>query len=181
VPCDTQLARWQADVEVFHPDVVLLADGEFEVRDQLIDKVTTNILSPSFAAAERKALTNAVMALGSTGATVVLLTAPQYHQVEQADGNPWPEDDPVRVIRYNSILRQVAASSSITVVVADLGGRLDPGGHYRQRVDGTDVRFADGIHVTKAGAELIAPWLLREAAALGQSARATSAPVAAPG
>ena len=36
VPCDTQLVRWKADVEAFHPDVVLLADGEYEVRDQRI-------------------------------------------------------------------------------------------------------------------------------------------------
>ena len=108
----------------------------------------------------------------STGATVVLLTAPYYHQIEQADGNPWPEDDPARVNRYNSVLRQVAASSGGSVVVLDLGGRIDPGGRYRQFIGDTNVRFADGIHVTQAGAKLIAPWILKEVTALGQAARA---------
>ena len=104
---------------------------------------------------------------------MVLLTAPYYHQQEQDDGNPWPEDNPARVNRYNSILGQVAASSGGAVVVVPLGARLDPGGQFRQHVDGVNVRFADGIHVTQAGAELIAPWLLKDAAALGQSVRTT--------
>ncbi len=43
VPCATQLARWQADVEAFHPDVVLLADGEYEVRDQRIGNTWVHI------------------------------------------------------------------------------------------------------------------------------------------
>ena len=175
VPCDTQLTRWKADVQAFQPDVVLLAEGEYEVRDQYVGTGTTNILSPSFAAAERQALGKAVEALGSTGATVVLLTAPYYHQVEQADGNPWPEDNPARVNRYNAILRDVAAASGGHVVVVDLGGKLDPGGHFDQYVDGVNVRFADGIHVTQAGAGLVAPWLLQEAATLGQASRTTTA------
>jgi peptidoglycan/LPS O-acetylase OafA/YrhL len=171
VPCDTQLTRWKADVDAFHPDVVLLADGEYEVRNQYVGKSVTNILSASFDATERQALNQAVGVLGSDGATVVLLTAPYYHQQEQEDGNPWPEDDPARVNRYNSLLREVAAQSAGRVVVADLGAKLDPGGQYRQYIDGVDVRFADGIHVTPAGAKMVAPWLLTLAARLGSTSR----------
>ena len=174
VPCATQLTRWKADVESYHPDVVLLAEGEYEVRDQFVGTGTTNILSRAFAAQEKSAVSHAVAVLGSTGAPVVLLTAPYYHQQEQADGTPWPEDAPVRVDRYNAILRDVAAMSGGHVVVADLGAELDPGGKYRQSVSGVDVRFADGIHVTQAGAELIAPWLLTEAATLGRAYRSQS-------
>jgi hypothetical protein len=172
VPCNTQLTRWKADVDAFHPDVVLMADGEFEVRDQLTRSGTTNILSAAFADAERRALTKATAVLGSTGAPVVLLTAPYYHQLEQDDGNPWPEDNPARVNRYNALLRQVANASGGKVVVVDVGGRLDPGGHYDQDINGVDVRFSDGIHVTPAGAAMIAPWLLQQAATLGQATRA---------
>jgi len=171
VPCATQLDRWKADVEAYHPDVVLLAEGEYEVRDQLLATGSTDILSPSFDRTELAALHRAVAVLGSTGATVVLLTAPYYHQLEQPDGTPWPEDAPARVDRYNALLRQVARSSGGTVVVVDLGGRLDPGGHYDQTVDGVDVRFADGIHVTQAGATLVAPWVLQQVAALGTADR----------
>jgi hypothetical protein len=175
VPCDTQLTRWKADVDAYHPDVVLMADGEYEVRDQLTRTGTTNILSAKFDAVERRAITRATQVLGSTGAPVVLLTAPYYHQLEQEDGNPWPEDDPARVNRYNALLAQVAKASGGKVLVADVGAKLDPGGHYEQDINGVDVRFSDGIHVTPAGATMIAPWLLRQVAALGQASRAAQA------
>ncbi len=172
VPCTTQLARWKADVEAFHPDVVMLADGEYEVRDQLVGTTWTHIGAPAFDTAELSALRYAVKALGSTGATVVLLTAPYYHQLEQNNGAAWPEDDPKRVDRYNTMLRQVAGESGSGVVVANLNGRLDPAGQYAQNVSGVNVRFADGIHVTPDGAKLVSPWILARVADLGNANRA---------
>jgi len=172
VPCDTQLVRWKADVDAFHPDVVMLADGEYEVRDQRISGTWQHIGSTDVDTRELRALTDATRVLGSTGATVVLLTAPYYQQVEQDDGQPWPEDDPVRADRYNTLLRQAAAGSHGRVVVADLGARLDPGGHFTSTIDGTQVRYSDGIHVTAAGATLVSPWLLTRAVQLGTTNRA---------
>jgi len=174
VPCGTQPTRWKADVEAFHPDVVLVADGEYEVRDQRIGGTWQHIGTPVVDDRVRNALTGATTVLGSTGATVVLLTAPYYRQQEQADGKPWPEDAPARVDRYNALLRQVAAGSGGRVVVADLGAKIDPGGHYTTTLDGVVVRFADGIHVTEAGAELIAPWLLTRSVDLGTANRAAA-------
>ena len=175
VSCRTQLARWQTDVDTYHPDVVLVADGEYEVRDQRTPSGWAHIGTRAFDAAQVAALTRAVAVLHSGGATVGLLTAPYYHQLEQADGNPWPEDDPARVNRYNALLRQVAAASHGAAVVIDLGGRLDPGGRYTATIDGVQVRFSDGIHVSQAGAALVAPWLLTQVADLGRAARATNA------
>jgi len=175
VPCTTQLIRWQADVDTFHPDVVLLAEGEYEVRDQLIGGTWVHIGSSVLDHEETAALTRATSVLGSTGATVVLLTAPYYRQQEQGNGQGWPEDDPARVDRYNALLRQVAAGSNGRVVVADVNARLDPQGHFTTTVDGQVVRFADGIHVTPAGAKLISPWLLDLSARLGAAARADAA------
>ncbi len=172
VSCTDQLVRWRADLDTFHPDVVLLVEGEYEVRNQRVARTWTHIGEPAFDASERTALARAVTVLHSTGATVVLLTAPYYHQLEQPDGAAWPEDDPARVNTYNSLLRAVAAGSKGTAVVADLNARLDPGGHYDQTVNGIDVRFADGIHVSQAGAGMIAPWLLSEADTLGKAVRA---------
>jgi peptidoglycan/LPS O-acetylase OafA/YrhL len=171
VPCATQLDRWRADVDALHPDVVLLAEGEYEVRNQRFDGRWTHLGDPAFDRAERAAVTGAVDTLRSTGATVVLLTAPYYRQLEQPDGRSWPEDDPRRVDIYNGILRSVAAASGPDVVVEDLNAHLDPGGHFASTVDGVDVRFADGIHVTPAGAALVSPWMLADAAALGRANR----------
>ena len=174
VPCATQLTRWKADVETNHPDVVLLADGEYEVRDQRIGTRWVHIGTPNVDGRELAALTAATQVLGSTGAKVVVLTAPYYRQQEQGNGMPWPEDDPARVDRFNSMLRQVAARSNGRVVVADVNARLDPQGHFATTVDGQIVRFADGIHVTEAGAKLISPWLLSTSAGLGTANRAAS-------
>ncbi len=174
VPCDTQLVRWQADLDAFHPDVVMLADGEYEVRNQLWDGTWTHLGDPAFDAMEQRAVQAAVDTLRSTGAVVILLTAPYYHQQEQLDGEPWPEDDPARVDTYNGILATVAAASGGGVVVADVNARLDPGGQYAQVVDGVDVRYADGIHVTPAGAKLVSPSLLAESERLGTANRAGS-------
>ncbi|MGO9029811.1 MAG: acyltransferase family protein [Acidimicrobiales bacterium] len=176
VPCSTQLARWQADLDAFHPDVVLLSDGEYEVRDQLVDGKWTHLGEPGFDTAELRALQGAVSTLRSTGATVVLLTAVYYRQPEQADGEPWPEDDPRRVDEYNALLRKVATADGPGVVVEDLNAHLDPGGHYDQYIGGVNVRYADGIHVDAAGAKLVSPWLLSQVEALGTANRAASAP-----
>ena len=176
VPCATQLTRWQADVQVFHPDVVFLAEGEYEVRDQRIGASWVHIGTSDVDRRERNAITAATRILGSHGATVVLLTAPYYKQQEQNGGQAWPEDARARVDRYNALLRQVAVSSNGKVVVADVNTRLDPHGQFTTTVDGQVVRFADGIHVTVAGAKLISPWLLTKAAELGSAGRA--APIA---
>ena len=172
VPCHDQLARWQADVDTFHPDVVLVADGEYEVRDQRIGSSWLDLDSPVVDSLEVHALRRAIAVLGSTGATVGLLTAPYYRQQEQEDGQPWPEDNPARVDRYNALLHQVAANSGGRTVVVGLGARLDPGGHFTSTIDGVVVRFSDGIHVTPAGARMFAPWLLSVARSLGNAERA---------
>ncbi len=178
VPCSSQYTRWRADLEAFHPDVVLLADGEYEVRNRYLNGAWTHIGEPGFDRAERAAMEQAVAVLRSTGATVVLLTAVYYHQPEAANGSSWPEDNPRRVNAYNAMLRQVAATSGGGVVVENLNAHLDPGGHYAQFIDGKNVRYADGIHVSPAGAKLVAPWLLGQIAKLGAAHRAAAARVA---
>ncbi len=71
VACSSQLARWRADLAEFHPDVVLLAEGEYEVRDERLGRAWTHIGEPGFDLAELAALREATAALRSTGATVV--------------------------------------------------------------------------------------------------------------
>ncbi len=172
VSCLTQLARWRVDLAAYHPDVVLMSEGEYEVRDQRVGDTWAHIGEPVFDRAELCALHNAVAALRSTDATVVLLTAVYYHQPEQSNGAPWPEDDPRRVDRFNAMLRQVAAGSGNKVVVEDLNAHLDPGGRYAQTIDGVNVRYADGVHVEPDGAALAAPWLLTQVDRLGAAHRA---------
>jgi peptidoglycan/LPS O-acetylase OafA/YrhL len=181
VPCGNQAVRWAADLNTFHPDVVLLADGEFEVRDNLIHGTWMHIGDPAFDKLELAKLEGAVHVLRSTGAVVVLLTGGYYKQPEQEGGQSWPEDDPRRVDRYNAMLRQVAATFPSGVFVENLNKHLNPSGHYQQTMDGVNLRYDDGIHITAAGGRLIAPWLLSQIHQLGTANRAhTPVPPPAP-
>ncbi|HEX4219256.1 MAG TPA: acyltransferase family protein [Acidimicrobiales bacterium] len=182
VPCANQAVRWVADLTTFHPDVVLLADGEFEVRDHLVHGTWMHIGEPTYDRLEMSKLMTAVHVLRSTGAVVLLLTGGYYQQPEQEDGQPWPEDNPQRIDRFNAMLRQVAARYPSGVVVENLNKHLNPSGRYQQTLDGVDLRYEDGIHVTPAGARLVAPWLLSQVHQLGTANRADTpaAPLATP-
>jgi peptidoglycan/LPS O-acetylase OafA/YrhL len=160
VRCDAWPARWAADVARYHPDVVALMEGPWEVRDRYVNGRWSHLGQPAADARELAALQHAVAVLGAGGARVALLTAPYDDQPEQADGRPQPADDPARTDRYNQLLRRAAAGSSGRAVVVDPGGRLSPGGRYARMLGTTTVRADDGIHLTADGARLLEPWLM---------------------
>ena len=54
----------------------------------------------------------------------------------------------------------------------DLNRILDPDGHFQSEVDGVTVRWADGIHVTRAGGQWLEQYVLPTVAQLGLDARA---------
>ena len=170
-PCATQEQRWKADIEAFHPDVVVIANGAYEVRDRWLGGRWAHIGEPAFDRAERAAIERDIQLVGSTGARVVLLTAPYYHQPPQADGQLWPEDQPSRVNAYNAMLHEIAAANPDKVTVLDLNKALDPQGRYTNTLNGTVIRFSDGIHLNPAGAALVAPWLLDAVHQIGLTAR----------
>jgi hypothetical protein len=70
--------------------------------------------------------------LSSRGGRVILLTTPYYSTGEQPDGQPWPEDEPSRVDKYNALLREVASENPTKVFVLDLNSIVDPDAHYHQ-------------------------------------------------
>ena len=97
---------------------------------------------------------------GSSGSRVAFLTTPYFGGQEQPDGEPWPQDDPQRVDRFNELLRTVAGRHPDVVTVIDLSGLLGPGRQFASVVDGVAARTSDGIHISKAGGEWLAPRLV---------------------
>ncbi len=106
----------------------------------------------------------------STGALMVALTSPCFDSGEQPNGQPWPEDSPARLERYNTILRQVAAEFPRTVTVDDFGALLCPGGHFATSLDGVQIRDGDGVHIvpTPAAGQWLAERVLPEVAKVGR-------------
>jgi peptidoglycan/LPS O-acetylase OafA/YrhL len=166
VRCATWPQRWAADVATFHPSLAVVLVGPWEVRDRLLGGSWVHIGQPGYDALELAALRRAVRVLSGGRTQVVLLTCPYFSQPEQADGSPQSADAPARVDRFNNLLRLVAATSATPVRVLDLGRLLSPGGHYAASIRGLQVRAADGLHLTVAGAGYVQRWLLPRLAAM---------------
>ena len=56
-------------------------------------------------------------------------------------------------------------------MILDLHRRLDPHGRFTPVIGGIQARMSDGIHLTPAGAKLVAPWILDAARRAGLTAR----------
>ncbi len=141
-------AVWQGRINRFRPSVVLFQAGRWEITDQKIDGRWQHIGQPAFDALLRNELTRALKVATSKGALVMALTSPCFDSGEQPNGQPWPEDSPARVARYNAMLAQVVAHFPRRAEVFPLGAEMCPGGVYHTTLDGVEIRNpADGVHI----------------------------------
>jgi len=163
-------AQWAGSVAEFHPNVVMILAGRWEVMDREINGQLTHIGEPGFDALLQQSLEQAVRVASAGGADVVLMTAPCFDSGEQADGQPWPEDSPTRLALYNSMVRRVAAEHPDTVRVEDFGALVCPGGTYTTSLDGVQLRDGDGVHIvpTPTAGQWLASRLLPDVIRIGR-------------
>ena len=160
-------ARWKLHVAEFQPDVVILPMSAHDAVDRRIDGQQIAFDSEAGAELERKDLRDAVTVLSSRGARVVLLTAPYFRQ-------PWRLPvDPERsafnnrwVDRMNGAAVEVATAEPDHATLLDLNSLLDPEGHWTDTVNGISVRAPDTVHVSDAGSDFVAGWLVPQALAV---------------
>jgi len=158
--CDSWPSRWAAQVAADRPDEVLLVTGRWETMDRMYQDQWMHIGQPAFDTYLSSALQQAVHVLGATGAKVIVATEPYNRRGEQPDGSLYPEDDPSRVARWNQLVAaQLAATPSVAKL--DLSTKLCPNGTYTWDVGGVQVR-SDGVHLSPAGVQWLAPWLATE-------------------
>jgi peptidoglycan/LPS O-acetylase OafA/YrhL len=163
-------AQWQGAIAQFRPNVVAVLAGRWEVMDRMVGGQWAHIGEPAFDRLVRRSIEQAVHVGSAGGAYVVLLTAPCFNSGEQPDGTAWPEDDPARLVRYNQLLRQVAAEHPSTVRVEDFGAMVCPGGAYTTTRDGVLLRDGDGVHIvpTPAAGRWLAAHLLPTVVQVGR-------------
>jgi len=164
---------WRHAVATFHPEVVAILAGRWEVHNLLVDGRPVNITQPAFQAQVAAGLTRAVRIAGADGARVVLMTQPCSSSGERPDGRPWPEDAPGRIATYNGIVREVARATGSTVL--DLFSMVCPGGNYEQSIDGVTVRSPDGVHFALQSGPFLAPRVFPVLVTEGRLAEQTTA------
>ncbi len=165
---------WSNEIESYHPDVVGLLAGRWDITDHLLGNTVVSIDQPAWNRHLQNEMEQVVAVLSARGAKVVLFTMPYIDPPEEApNGSLYPENRNSRVDEYNQILERVAARHPDEVTVINLNKLLDPSGHFQTVVDGLTVRWADGIHITKAGGQWLEPFVLPTIAELGLEARAS--------
>jgi hypothetical protein len=177
--------QWRHAMATVKPNVVVVLAGRWEVLDREYKGAWTNILNPVYAAYVKSQLEKASTLVTTTGANLVFSTAPCTDEGEQPDGQPWPEDNPARLVEYNKLVRQVAALHPKTDSVVDLDAAACPGGKFTGALDGVAVRGSDGIHFTVQGGEVLAKDLMPAVVAAGRAQMAvttttTTAPAPSP-
>jgi peptidoglycan/LPS O-acetylase OafA/YrhL len=155
--CDTWPSRWSTQVSQDQPDVALLVIGRWETVDRVNEGQWTHIGDPTFDAYLNGELERALTIAGSTGVRVVVASVPYSRDGERPDGRLYPEDQPDRVNRWNTMLRNTVSHHS-GVRILDLNKKLCPDGVYTAKVDGIKVR-SDGVHLTPEGVKWLTPWL----------------------
>lgn len=156
--CETWPEIWKEAVEQDRPDVAVVLVGRWELMDRVIGGQWSSIGNPAYDADVASSLDTAVAMAAATGGRVVLATTPYYRRGLRPDGGTWPEDDPARVDRFNTLLRE-AAGRHPSVTVVELGNLLSVDGQLAMTINGTRVR-TDGVHVAPDAGRLLAPWLL---------------------
>jgi len=156
--CDAWPQRWAERIAYDRPDVVLLVIGRWEIVDRMWRGNWSHIGDTAYDKYLAYELRRGLDILGSTGARIVVTTEPYNRHGEQPDGRLYPEDQPIRVKRWNTLLRKVVEDHP-NVTVLDLNKKLCPGGVYTNRVDGLRMRI-DGVHPTPQAVKWLTPWLV---------------------
>jgi len=159
--CADRSARYGESLEKGQPDVVVVLFGPWDVLDRRLpgDRAFRRPGDPVLDALLQREMEGLVDLLSRDGALVVWLTGPPIRV--RGPGNvmprrPFPESDPARMQRFNTLVRDLALRRSGDMRVVDLAGYMEtlPGGVF------DETYRPDGIHTTKESAARIAEdWL----------------------
>jgi peptidoglycan/LPS O-acetylase OafA/YrhL len=168
--CDWR-ASWPGDLTSFDPDVVVMLVGAWDILDRQVDGTMVPFGTVNYDKSFLQQLDDATTLLASQGAKVVVLTAPFFSRPELVGqtGRQWPEYNPARVDRLNSLFRDFLIAHPGRYTLIDLNRFVSPGGKYTDTINGVQVRD-DGVHFTHDGAVMIDSWLVPQIQAVASGA-----------
>ncbi len=161
---------WASAVAQTRPNTVGMLLGRWDICDHIYKGKVVHVGQPAWNAHLYDEINQAVDTFTARGAKVVLFTMPDINAADEAPGSAaYPENDQSRVNAFNGIVENVAAHRPSTVTLIDLNKKLDPHGSFQLSIDGIAVRWADGVHISKAGGEWLQPFILPTVGRLGLS------------
>ncbi|GJM37210.1 MAG: acyltransferase [Acidimicrobiales bacterium] len=153
---DTEIISWPTAIELFRPDVILAHVSSWDVADRIVPGVVedwASIGDPAYDAYVLEEYTVANEVLGASGADVYWMMSPYLNR------GLLPEDHEDRVDGINALVSEsietVVTATGASITEIDYPGWIGPVGEARD----ADLRD-DGVHLTQAGLDEIAPWLL---------------------
>jgi peptidoglycan/LPS O-acetylase OafA/YrhL/lysophospholipase L1-like esterase len=151
--CENWPTDWQADLQAFQPDHVLLALSWPGIGNREVDGELVHPCEAAFDEFYAQRMARAIEVAGSTGADVVVATAPYY--VGAASSAISPE----RIDCLNEIM--VSTSRALGASVLDLARWTCPGTECRDSIDGAELR-PDGLHFDGEGGQIAADWIFEQ-------------------
>jgi peptidoglycan/LPS O-acetylase OafA/YrhL len=158
--CGNLVDQWGQALDIVHPEVGVIQVGPIDVDDHLLpgDAQWRAPGDPVFDTLLKERMLEAVDVFLSRGVTPVWLTSPFIQPSRSTQPpNDDPSGNPVRMVRFNQLLRQVQRERpSLRVIDLAAWLRLRPGGEF------DPVMRPDGVHFAEeASADIVAPWLAR--------------------
>ncbi len=164
--CTDWRASWARDIEEFQPDVVVLQVGAWEIFDRKIGDDWLAWGTPPYDDQFAEVLREVAGTLGSSGATVVVLTSPLFDREDTLSAREWTQNEEWRIEHLNDLLADLADENP-AVALLDLGGWVCPDGDCLERLATGHPSRTDGVHFTDEGAEVAAAWLSPQLRSLG--------------
>lgn len=156
---DSEVVSWPTAIELFQPDIVLAHVSSWDIADRIVPGVVEDWASvgdPAYDAYVLSEYTEATEVLTAGGADVYWMMSPYLNR------GLLPPDHTDRVDGINAIVDEAiasveAADPTATITEIDYPGWIGETGGSRD----IDLRD-DGVHLTQAGLDEIAPWLIGE-------------------
>jgi peptidoglycan/LPS O-acetylase OafA/YrhL len=158
--CDWH-STWADSLDKFKPDVVMMLVGAWDILDREVDGHLVKFGTVEYDTSFLQQLDDATTLLASRGAKVVVLTTPFFSRPELVGqtGREWPEYDPWRVDRINSLYHDFLEGHPGRYTIVDLNKFVSPNGKFTDQLNGVQIR-GDGVHFTQEGAVMVDKWLV---------------------
>ncbi len=159
--CPNWQTLWPQYVRTYHPDVVMVVLGRWEVDDRLWHGHWVSVGDPAWDHHLIGELVQVIKLFSAGGAHVEMVNLPYIQgNSQQPNGEPWDINTPARANAYNADVRAAVAQMPQQASVMDMNKALDPNGHYTSTIDGVTVRESDQEHLSIAGGEYLRPFML---------------------